>query len=672
MAARAVGAGIIVPGGTSLTRINDPAGGGGGRVCTALLCGLPPPAPLRLKRSPATDIQQECAALARQLAAIRKDMLRMVRQHEARIAALAPGQRAGGINLLHYLALRRHDLRPLQERLSRLGLSSLGRAEAHVLATVDAVLRLLLQAAGMPPPDTAGEQGALSHEQGSLRLQKHTEELLGKAPPRRGVRIMVTMPGTAAHDPVLVHALLARGMDIMRVNCAHDSEAEWGGMLGHLAAARAAVDAPCRVLMDLGGPKLRTGPVEPGPAVVRLRPQRDAYGHVLAPARAWLTHAVQPVPPPSPAQAILPVDSLWLARLMTGDHVDLVDTRGRERSLLVADARTEGAWLLSERSVYIAPGTVLHHRTAAPGLVEAPITRVGELPAREQPLLLQPGDLLRVTAELAPGRNATRDSAGELLTPAQIACQTPEVLAQVRPGERIKFDDGKIGGLIEEARPDGLLVRIAYTPPGGGKLRGERGINLPDSTLDLPALSDQDREDLPFVARHADMVALSFASHAADIEALLHELERLGGRLPGVVLKIETRRGFDHLPELLLAAMRAPRCGVMIARGDLAVECGYERLAEVQEEILWICEAAHVPVIWATQVLENLAKTGSPSRAEITDAAMGHRAECVMLNKGPHILRAVELLDGILTRMQAHQSKKSARLRPLSLARLFS
>jgi hypothetical protein len=73
----------------------------------------------------------------------------------------------------------------------------------------------------------------------------------------------------------------------------------------------------------------------------------------------------------------------------------------------------------------------------------------------------------------------------------------------------------------------------------------------------------------------------------------------------------------------------------------LAVECGFERLAEVQEEILWICEAAHVPVIWATQVLETLAKEGMASRAEITDAAMGHRAECVMLNKGPHVLSAV-------------------------------
>jgi pyruvate kinase len=111
--------------------------------------------------------------------------------------------------------------------------------------------------------------------------------------------------------------------------------------------------------------------------------------------------------------------------------------------------------------------------------------------------------------------------------------------------------------------------------------------------------------------------------------------------------------------------MRRPAAGVMIARGDLAVECGYERMAEIQEEILWVCEAAHMPVVWATQVLESLAKKGLPSRAEITDAAMGERAECVMLNKGPYLCDAVEALDDILQRMQDHQVKKSATLRRL-------
>jgi pyruvate kinase len=109
----------------------------------------------------------------------------------------------------------------------------------------------------------------------------------------------------------------------------------------------------------------------------------------------------------------------------------------------------------------------------------------------------------------------------------------------------------------------------------------------------------------------------------------------------------------------------------MIARGDLAVECGFERLAELQEEILWLSEAAHVPVVWATQVLETVAKTGRPTRAEVSDAVLAERAECVMLNKGPYIADAVTVLDNILRRMSAHQAKKTATFRSLQVAEKF-
>ncbi len=163
----------------------------------------------------------------------------------------------------------------------------------------------------------------------------------------------------------------------------------------------------------------------------------------------------------------------------------------------------------------------------------------------------------------------------------------------------------------------------------------------------------------------ADFVQLSFVREPADVIRLYGELRRLGDADLGVVLKIETREGFERLPQLMLTAMRRRRVGVMIARGDLAVECGYERMAEVQEETLWLCEAAHVPVIWATQVLEQLAKTGLPSRAEISDAAMAERAECVMLNKGPYITDAVTALDDILGRMAGHEYKKNPLLRSL-------
>jgi len=107
----------------------------------------------------------------------------------------------------------------------------------------------------------------------------------------------------------------------------------------------------------------------------------------------------------------------------------------------------------------------------------------------------------------------------------------------------------------------------------------------------------------------------------------------------------------------------------MVARGDLAVEVGFERLSEVQEEILWLCEAAHIPVIWATQILESMAKKGAPSRAEVTDAAMSIRAECAMLNKGPNIVETVRFLDGIMQRMESHYHKRRLMMRSLRVCR---
>ena len=224
---------------------------------------------------------------------------------------------------------------------------------------------------------------------------------------------------------------------------------------------------------------------------------------------------------------------------------------------------------------------------------------------------------------------------------------------------------GRIGGVVRKATAKGLEVEIVQAREGGESLLADKGINFPDSHLELPALTDKDLQDLQTVAQIADLVGLSFSQEAADVHQLLQTLQEQGGKKVGVILKIETMRGFENLPDLMLAAMAAPSAGVMIARGDLAVECGYERLAEVQEEILWCSEAAHMPVIWATQVLETLAKSGVPSRAEISDAGMGVRAECVMLNKGPYITEAIRMLDDILRRMAGHQAKKTSLLRAL-------
>ena len=614
--------------------------------------------------APNSSRPTDAESLIARLLAVRADMVRQTEADEALLASLHPDQRESGRNLLHYLALRRHDLRSLQGPLARLGLSSLGRAEAHVLASVDAVIAVLHRLAGLAwePEGPA----PLGFKAGRRRLAAHAEALFGPPPPGRTTRILVTMPTAAAGDDPLVRDLLDRGMDCMRINGAHDDAGSWARTIRHLRRAEEATGRTARVLMDLAGPKLRTGPVAPGERVVRVRPVRDARGRVLRSARVWLTPAEAPAPPPAPADAALPVPGAWLARLAAGDRVRLVDARGSRRTWDVESVDERGAWATADKTAYVVPGTPLRLK----GSEGDPGAAVGDVPAREGVLPLRSGDLLALTRSTAPGHPAETDAEGATLRPATVGCTLPDVLGDVGAGERVWFDDGTIGGVVEAVEAGRVLVRITQAGDRA-KLRADKGINLPDSALRVTALTEKDLRDLPFVAAHADLVALSFANTAEDVR-LLHEhlaaLAAPGRPSPAVVLKVETKRGFENLPAMLFEAMRAPACGVMIARGDLAVECGFERMAEVQEEILWVCEAAHVPVVWATQVLEGLAKNGFPSRAEITDAAMGHRAECVMLNKGPHVVEAVRVLDDILRRMQGHHAKKSSMLRELRLA----
>jgi pyruvate kinase len=243
-----------------------------------------------------------------------------------------------------------------------------------------------------------------------------------------------------------------------------------------------------------------------------------------------------------------------------------------------------------------------------------------------------------------------------------------QVANRVKVGERVWIDDGKAGARVVDQHRGSLVVEIVEAPADGLRMRPQRGLNFPDSDLGLPAITAKDRRDLDFVVAEADMVGYSFVNTPDDVALLQSEIEqrRRPGSAPlGIVLKIETQAAVRNLPSLIVAAASRDPVGVMIARGDLAVSIGYLRLAEIQEEILWLCESAHVPVIWATQVLERLVKKGRASRGEFTDAAMAERAECVMLNKGPYLVDGTIALDDVLGRMEGHQAKKTSRLRPL-------
>jgi len=614
--------------------------------------------------------------LSGELASLCSDMVQLESSLLKRFLTLHESHRPSARNLAHYLALRRHDIRKLQSQLARLGLSSLGRTESHVLDAFQAVHSVLAQLLGSDSPLALPAEAAVGMGEGAKLLDKHTEALLGPPPPGRTVRIMVTMATEAATDYDSVRDLVQSGMDCMRINCAHDNPDLWLGMIQNLQRARQETGRDCRILMDIPGPKLRTGPIEPGAAVVKCRPERDDYGRVVAPARVWLTSDEIAEPAPAVAAATLPLSASFLKKLRAGDTLRLRDARKAQRSLRVTHVDPRGAWAEARQTIYFLPGLGLQQaRRNSPRtkLRSVPArARIGKLPHRPQTLLLKPGDTLVLTRANTLGKPALHSKSGQLLEPAQVSVSIPQVLDRAKVGDPVWFDDGKIGGVIRAVNAESVSVEITQARPEGEKLGAEKGINLPETQIDIPALTEEDSAALPFIVEHADLVGCSFVRTEAHVRQLLDRIEQLGGQRLGLILKIETRKAFENLPNLILAAMRTESLGIMIARGDLAVECGYQRLAEIQEEILWICEAAHVPVIWATQVLESLAKKGIPSRSEITDAAMGERAECVMLNKGPYAVTAVRVLADILRRMQSHQEKKRSMLRQLRLAASFS
>ncbi len=451
--------------------------------------------------------------------------------------------RASALNLAHYLALRKRDIRPLQQALMPWGLSSLGRSEGRVLPNLDAVIDTLgalcqAPASALPPRPLPS-----AFFRGERCLRHNTRLLLGQAPAERAVRIMVTLPTEAASDPGMLRGLLEAGMNCARINCAHDDPRIWAAMIARLRQTQRDLGRSCQVLMDLAGPKIRTEQV---------------------------------------------TTPLGQERLFRGDRLLLV---------------------------------------------------------RGQPPV---GDHYSF----------------------QASCTHPVVLDHLQVGSAVWLDEGRLGCRVEALGPQGAVLQVTVARPKGEKLRPGKGLNFPDVELPLQPLTSKDLLDLDFVAAHTDLVGYSFVQRPADLDLLIGELQgRAGARAGaiGIVAKIETAHALCNLPELIARAAGRQPFGVMIARGDLAVEISFPRLAEIQEEILWVCEAAHIPVIWATQVLENLSQKGIPSRAEITDAAMAERAECVMLNKGPYVTEAVRLLDDVLRRMEAHQRKKTSQLRALRL-----
>ena len=454
-----------------------------------------------------------------------------------------PTHRSSAVNLRNYVELRHKDLRELQVILSQLGLSSLGRSEAHVLETLDAVHFALLK---MTDRKEVEELNQSPETEDSRKItEKNAMRLLGASSnSKRATRIMVTLPSEAGSDPQIIAEILDAGAEIIRINTAHDDRETWQNMAIIARAHEKKIRRKVMLAFDLAGPKLRIEEI------------RNCSGK-----------------------------SKSKIKVKIGDRLRVVN-----RAEQFAKESLAGEVLLADRAVFLA----------------------------------------------------------------------------VSVGARVFIDDGAIASVVTHKEADSMEIEITHASPEGSKIALEKGVNLPDTILALGALSDDDIKNLDCILEYADIIELSFVRTKHDVKKLLALLRERSRLDVGIVIKIELVEAFKNLPQLLLALLEWERGGVMIARGDLAIEAGYLRLAEIQEEILWLCESAHIPVIWATEVLDQLSKSGHPSRAEVTDAAMSSRAECVMLNKGDYIAKSIEFLDSVLQDMSAHQNKKQSLLRRLN------
>lgn len=637
-------------------------------------------------------------------------------------------------NLLCYLSLREHDLSDLQLRLAEQGLSSLEMLESRVLVSIEQVLKRF----GIPrvnavvSSSTTTISGGLckvNFQTGNMILAKRSELLFGQPSKGRRTRIMVTLDSSDIFQYELIEQLLENGLDIVRINCAHNTKREWKLLIESIRTAEERlvqrgikIGHKCKILMDLGGPKIRTGPVEHKPRPLKISVLEDVYGRPLRLAEGILdseanqTGLVSLEGTRSGSTfviAISKIDYGGLGSLKIGQKISFRDARDeRLCTLTVLERLTPTKVRVGlEHTAWLKEGTKLECQTnsfvESPGDATVAATNsgdddsgggsggatthnyatdddngndrdsnsnstcsftVGQIKPQPVEMRVEYGNTLRLYRDT--DRLGHTGDASVSNKPAGISCTRPEVLDHVMVGHRVFIDDGKIEGIVRSSNEEYLELEIISPKGMIAEIKPNKGMNFPDSSIVMPALTPQDIRNLEFVVEHADMVALSFVHRPEDIYDLHKELSKLekknqgNNKDLGVIAKIETADSIHNMAKILIAGLELElKFGILIARGDLAVEVGFENLPFVQEDILCLCEAAHTPVILATQILESLAESGLRTRPEITDAIMGQRAECVMLNNGTHIVEAVKTLSALLNTEERHQIKKRQLLR---------
>jgi pyruvate kinase len=455
---------------------------------------------------------------------IREGMIAHARASEAQLERMSPEAHVSALNLLHADALRSGATRETRPLLRAQGVTTFDDAGPHALRSVESALRLL------------GSDVEFSMEAPNVRealqiTHERADALLGPPGHQRTTRIMVTLPTQAADDPAIVRTLLERGTDLVRINCAHDGAEVWSRMLAHLESARRETGRPCKVFMDLAGPKVRTGALPDAPGVIKFFPRRDSLGRVRRPARILLTDPASARSAFGPVDAVVPVAGAWAMSLREGQLVRTIDARGKQRTMRVIERAGDGAIVSCDAAGFLVEGTRLERLGDDGQPVDG--THVDTLSPGQEHILLRPGYLLRLTRDASRGELARFDEHGVMRTPPAIGCTLTQAFDHLRVGERVLFDDGKAGGRVVRLTEEGALIEIETARNNGVKLRADKGINFPDTHLDVPPLTEKDLADLAFVAAHADAVGLSFVRGPEGVRQLQRELKAHGAATPG-------------------------------------------------------------------------------------------------------------------------------------------
>jgi pyruvate kinase len=568
-------------------------------------------------------------------------------------------------NLLCYLALREYDLSSLQLRLADEGLSSLGMLESHVLVSIEQVLKYF----GIASINTSS-LCRINSQSGSFLLANRSELLFGPRGKGRRTHIMVTLDSSDIFQYELIEQLLENGLDIARINCAHNTKREWKLLIESIRNAEKrliqrgrSIGHKCMILMDLGGPKIRTGHMELKLRPIKISVPKDMRGRPVRFVEGLLDSEASQTEVMSlegtSASFVIAISKIHyggLGSLKVGQKITFKDARDeRLRNITVLERISPTKVRIGlEHSTYLKEGIKLECQPDSVDNHSRCLFTVGPIKAQPIDIKVRAGNTLRLYRDLRLGHSGSR-SKGK---PAGISCTHPDVIDQVMVGHRVFIEDGKIEAIVRSSNEEYLELEIVSPKDMIAEIKSNKGINFPDSSIIMPALTPEDTRNLDFVVKYADMVGLSFVHRPEDIYDLHRELSKLNHAQLGIVAKIETADSIHNLAKILIAGLELPKFAILIARGDLAVEVGFENFAFVQEDILCLCEAAHIPVILATQILESLAESGLRTRPEIIDAIMGQRAECVMLNNGTHVLEAVKTLAGLLSIEERHQIKK--------------